>query len=66
MPPRTADRPCQIRHPSDYDLRLENLTTSPWRVVLPNGEEATVVPNKRIRIEPGVRIDFGVIEGSVT
>jgi hypothetical protein len=56
-----------VRHPDRPDLiGLENLTTAPWRVVLPNGDEATVVPNKRIRIEPGVRIDFGVIEGRVT
>jgi DNA-binding helix-hairpin-helix protein with protein kinase domain len=56
-----------VRHPDLPDrLGLENLAVTPWRVVVPTGDEHVIHPNKRIRLEPGIRIDFGSIEGRVT
>jgi len=56
-----------VRHPQHPErLGLENLGPAPWQVVLPNGEEVTIEHDRRIRLEPGVRVNFGATEGTVT
>jgi DNA-binding helix-hairpin-helix protein with protein kinase domain len=55
-----------VRHESRPDLMgLANAGRTPWRVVLPNGEERTVGPGGCVGLHPHVRMLFGNVEAEI-
>jgi hypothetical protein len=46
-------------------LGLQNLSTSPWKAVLPGGEVRDVPSGKSVKLASGCRIDFGTSHGEV-
>jgi hypothetical protein len=53
-------------NPNDSSiLGLKNLSTSPWVVTLPSGENREVVAGRTIRLIDGARFSFGFCEGIV-
>jgi uncharacterized protein YegL len=54
------------QHPTDpLILGLQNLSQSPWRVCLPNGDKIEIKPTKNVRLTLGTQIDFGSIQGEI-
>jgi hypothetical protein len=53
-------------HPSESGvIGLKNLSQNVWRATLASGQQLRIDPGRSIRLEPGVRIDFGTAEGIV-
>jgi RsiW-degrading membrane proteinase PrsW (M82 family) len=46
-------------------LGLQNLSTTPWKAVLPGGEVREVPVGKSVKLTSGSRIDFGTSQGEV-
>jgi hypothetical protein len=53
-------------NPSDAAiLGLRNLSGAPWNVTLPTGQTVAIPEGRSVRLDDGVRIDFGGVEGRV-
>jgi pSer/pThr/pTyr-binding forkhead associated (FHA) protein len=53
-------------NPNDRSiLGLRNLSGAPWKVTLPAGQTAVLETGRSVRLEDGVKIDFGAVEGRV-
>jgi hypothetical protein len=46
-------------------LGLQNLSTTPWKAVLPGGEVREVPVGKSVKLASGSKIDFGTSQGEV-
>jgi hypothetical protein len=46
-------------------LGLRNLSGAPWNVALPTGQALVVEHGRSVRLDEGVRIDFGGVEGRI-
>ena len=54
------------RHPSEPDvLVLRNLSSATWEAVLPDGSVRDVGPAQTVRLENGMRLDFGTLNGTI-
>lgn len=54
------------RHPADpCVLGLTNLSTTVWEVVSGGGARREIAPGQTVKLGPGVKIDFGAIDGEV-
>ena len=53
-------------NPSDTSiLGLRNLSVTPWNVSLPAGQTLVIQKGRSVRLDDGVRINFGGVEGRV-
>jgi hypothetical protein len=53
-------------HPSEPGvLGLKNLSQKAWRATLASGRQVQIDPGRSIRLDAGVRIDFGAAEGTI-
>jgi RsiW-degrading membrane proteinase PrsW (M82 family) len=58
-----AEVTCNPQHPSI--LGLTNLSSSPWKVVTGSGNQRQVQTGQTVKLSPGTKIDFGVLDGEV-
>jgi hypothetical protein len=55
-----------VRHPADPStLGMKNLTRAAWSVRLPDGSRREVGPGRAVRLQSGVWIDFGPLQGEI-
>jgi hypothetical protein len=53
-------------HPNEPGVfGLKNLSQKVWRATLASGRQVQIDPGRSIRLEAGVRIDFGAAEGTI-
>jgi eukaryotic-like serine/threonine-protein kinase len=58
----------RVNRSPDYPelIGLQNLGQVPWSVVRADGENSEIATGRSVRLHPGVRINFGPVEGMVT
>ena len=54
------------RNPKDPTMiGLQNLSSSTWKAMLPNGESREIASGRSLRLVSATRIDFGLVHGEV-
>jgi DNA-binding helix-hairpin-helix protein with protein kinase domain len=53
------------QHPQNPAIwGLKNMTSAPWNVTMPDGSSRTVDPGRSVSLAPGVKIHFGLTDGT--